>query len=65
MNASTPLAAVKGANVIPDRCRMKPPLLHARSKDARGIGFPFDMTDHAVASEGSTQSFVEAPSSGT
>jgi hypothetical protein len=40
---STPRVAVKGLNVIPDRCRTQGLVCHPRHESGRGVSFPFDI----------------------
>ena len=46
---ATPASAVEGGHVIPDRSWIQPPLRHTRRKNGNRMGFPFDVTDAAIA----------------
>lgn len=56
IHAATPLAAIEGANIRPDRRRIQGFIFHARSKDAGGIGFPLDITNGLAARDGELES---------
>jgi hypothetical protein len=63
---ATKLSTVEGGKVIPDRRRMKPAVFHTRDKIRDGIGFPFHVSDAAVAaSECNSDAQLDSADAGT
>ena len=48
IHCSTPRAAVKGGNVVPERCAIQGLVFHPRHEDGRSIGFALDVTNSAI-----------------
>jgi hypothetical protein len=60
MNATAPLAAVKGSQIVPDRRVSQGLVFHPRHESGRGVGFPLDVTNSSIGWLGNMQSEVES-----
>lgn len=65
IHCSTPRAAVKGSNVVPDRCRIQGLVFHPRHEGGCSICFPLDVTNSAIPGTGDGKPEVDSTGSGT
>jgi len=64
IHRSTPRAAVKGGNVVPQRRFIQGRVFHPRHEGGRSIGFPLDVTHSAIPGTGSGEPEVDSTGSG-
>ena len=64
MNAAAPWLAVKGSEIVPDRCLIQRLVCHPRHESGRSVHFPLDVTDSAISGLGNAEAEVEPAISG-
>jgi hypothetical protein len=63
---AAPRAAVEGRKIVPNRRWLQGRFFHPGHESGCGVGFPLDVTHHAVAASGcNSQSEVESANAGT
>jgi hypothetical protein len=64
MNAATPRPAVKGSQIVPDRCRSQGRVRHPRHESGRGEGVSLDIDHSSVSGFCKMQAKIESADSG-
>ena len=65
MNAATPRTAIKGFEIVPNRCRSQGRFFHPRHESGRSMGFPLDVSHSAVVGLCDVQAKIKAGVTGT
>lgn len=64
MNAAAPRSAVKGSQIVPDRCRSQGRVCHPGHENGRGKTVSLDMAHGAISGLGDVQAKIQSGDTG-